>query len=122
MGGLILVKDFMTTEVISVKAETPVSEGVKILFEHGFNGVPVVNDTNDLVGLITEYDFIAGGSPVYFSPIGRILKELEKVKKDESKVKEAMRQMLSAPVKDFMNADPVTLFETNTLMEAARLF
>ena len=119
----ILVKDIMNKEVVSVRADTPVAEVVKVLFAHGFNGVPVVDDGNLLVGLITDYDFIAKGSPIYFSPLGRVLKELEPYRRaDEKTLEIEIKELLASGARRIMNAEPITLSPTSTLIDAADLF
>jgi CBS domain-containing protein len=62
-----LVKDIMTPvpKVISVREDTPVTDVANILFEHNFNGLPVVGENNELKGIISERDLIIGGQNVY---------------------------------------------------------
>lgn len=48
----------MTSPVISVAADTPLTEIARILHRHRFSGVPVVDD-GVVVGLVSEYDLLA---------------------------------------------------------------
>lgn len=48
-----LVRDIMTTDVITVSTSTPVGEAQRIMKEHNFRRLPVV-DNGRLVGLVTE--------------------------------------------------------------------
>ena len=48
-----LVKGVMTRDVITVSKDTPVGDALKIMKEHGFRRLPVV-DKGRLVGLVTE--------------------------------------------------------------------
>lgn len=57
------VKDFMIQDVISVHKETTVKELLKIFVEHHIGGVPVVNDENELLGIISDGDVIRYLSP-----------------------------------------------------------
>lgn len=50
-----LVKDWMTPEPITVNPETPVLEALKIIKEHNFRRLPVM-DGNKLVGITTRKD------------------------------------------------------------------
>ena len=50
--------DIMTTEVITVKEETPLKELAEILYKNRINGVPVVDDEGLLMGIICESDLI----------------------------------------------------------------
>src|SRR5947207_1898114 len=50
--------DVMTTNVITVSADTSVQEVAKILSERGISGVPVVDAQNRLVGIVSEGDLL----------------------------------------------------------------
>lgn len=51
-------KDIMTKNVISGRLNTPVVEIASIMAENHVSGIPIVNETNDVVGLISEKDFL----------------------------------------------------------------
>lgn len=46
----------MSTDVVSVNQNSPVAKAVELLVENDITGVPVVDDADHLVGLITEKD------------------------------------------------------------------
>ena len=50
------VIDMMQTEVTTVKPETPVRDIVKLLLSRGYGSVPVVDDKQVLLGIITDGD------------------------------------------------------------------
>lgn len=52
------VADIMTTEVISLRAETKVGEIAHLFREYQLSGLPVVNDANEPIGIVTELDMI----------------------------------------------------------------
>jgi CBS domain-containing protein len=49
--------DLMTTPVITVRSDSPAKDAMKLLTDHGFTALPVVDD-NALVGIVTEADLI----------------------------------------------------------------
>ena len=53
------VKDIMTTEIISVTPDTEVVQAAKLLLENHINGLPVVEETGKLVGILCQSDLIA---------------------------------------------------------------
>ncbi len=53
-----LVSDFMTKKLITFKPEQPVAEVMQILVKNKISGGPVVNDKNELLGIISEGDCI----------------------------------------------------------------
>ena len=54
----IFVKDLMHQDVVTVSPELPVAEAARLLLRSKFGCLPVVNDHTDLVGIITEADFL----------------------------------------------------------------
>jgi magnesium transporter len=52
------LKDFMTTDVFSVRTDTDQEEVAKIVARYDILAVPVVNDTNKLMGIVTVDDVI----------------------------------------------------------------
>ncbi len=54
-----LVKDLMTKEDLIVARETAdVSDVASLLIENKVNRIPIVNDENKVVGIVTRYDII----------------------------------------------------------------
>jgi predicted transcriptional regulator len=53
------VRDAMTSEVITIKEDQTKQQAARLLSEHHVSGLPVVNDDNMLVGVVTEYDVIS---------------------------------------------------------------
>lgn len=50
--------DVMTRQVISVKPETSILEVAQLMLQHSISGLPVVDATGSLVGIVTEGDFL----------------------------------------------------------------
>jgi len=59
MTSHLLVKEFMTKKAPSVVCGSPVSEVIDTLVKHHVRGVPVVSETNEVIGFISEHDCIA---------------------------------------------------------------
>ncbi len=55
---MVKAKDIMTRNVITVKADTPVEIIIKILTVRKLTGLPVVDDDNKLLGIISEKDLL----------------------------------------------------------------
>ena len=53
-----LVSDYMTTKLITFRPDQLVSEVVESLIKNRISGGPVVNDKNELLGIISEGDCI----------------------------------------------------------------
>ncbi|SNQ62018.1 CBS domain-containing protein [Candidatus Methanoperedens nitratireducens] len=52
------VSDVMTKNVISVKKDANLHEVARILSENKISGVPVVDDMNHVIGIVTEADIL----------------------------------------------------------------
>jgi acetoin utilization protein AcuB len=52
------VQDIMTTQVYTVREETPVATASRLMLEHKIGCLPVVDDNHTLLGLITVTDLL----------------------------------------------------------------
>ena len=92
------VSEFMTKDVISCTEDNTVEEAAKIMTEKGFSVMPVVNGSGELVGILTESDFVGKdakiphalasikvmfGQNFYFSDVEDIYKDSKKKKLSE---------------------------------------
>ena len=83
----ILVSDYMTKKLITFKEDQPIEEAINVLIKHKISGGPVVNDKNELVGIISEGDCIKQISesryynlPIENSTVGKaMVKEVETI-------------------------------------------
>jgi CBS-domain-containing membrane protein len=56
---MLKVKDIMTRDVKTVSPETEIAQAAKLLLTERINGVPVVNKSNEVVGILCQSDLIA---------------------------------------------------------------
>ena len=54
----ILVSDYMTTKLVTFKADDSLDHVISQLIKYKISGGPVVNDNNELIGIISETDCI----------------------------------------------------------------
>ena len=52
------VKDLMTAEVVCASREAPYKELVRLLLDHGLSALPVVDDRDHVVGVVSEADLL----------------------------------------------------------------
>lgn len=103
------VQDIMVREVISVRPETSVIDAHELMQKHNFDGVPVVDAENNLVGIVTEYDLIVKGSSLHLPTFQKILAELPVYQKDRGAFRKEVDELQNMRVSDVMNSDPLTL-------------
>ncbi len=54
----VTVGEIMTREVVRVKMDTPLAEVAAAMGQRGISGVPVVNDSLQVAGVVSEKDFL----------------------------------------------------------------
>jgi CBS-domain-containing membrane protein len=52
------VKDVMTSPVLWVESDSPISQAIRIMLQRHISGLPVVDKQGRLVGIVTEGDFL----------------------------------------------------------------
>ena len=65
----ILAKDVMNSPVITVKADTPLKKAAEILDENSFSGVPVVDDEDVVIGVLSERDILRYTQQIIGQPL-----------------------------------------------------
>jgi CBS domain-containing protein len=121
-NNLAALKDIMTKEAISVSPETTLLEAAKIITDHKFNGVPVVDKEGALVGIVTEHDLISGASGIHLPTLQTVLTNLPVFSKDKAEFSKDVSNVMKLVVKDVMNKDPLTLLVTATYEETVKTF
>lgn len=115
----VTAKDIMTKEVISAHSDTPILDVAKLLAEHNFDGIPITDPDNKLIGIVTEYDLINKTSAVHLPTLQVVLKNLPQFKKEEAHFQQ---EILSLKASDIMNKEPLTLTQDVSYEEIIKLF
>ena len=118
----ICVKDVMAKKVISVEPDMPLIKAAQIIMEHSFDGVPVVDEENKLVGILTEYDLIEKSSSIHLPTFQKILENLKVLKQNSSEFQKEVEGVSALKVKDVMNEDPLTLAPETSFDEMVKAF
>ncbi|MBE9193689.1 CBS domain-containing protein [Gloeocapsopsis crepidinum LEGE 06123] len=114
------VAEVMSRDPIVVRPETPLNEAIQILAEKRISGLPVVDDTSKLVGIISESDLMwqeTGVTPPAYIMILDSVIYLQNPAKYERDLHKALGQTVG----EVMSSDPVTVSPDKTLREAAKL-
>ncbi|WP_330275866.1 CBS domain-containing protein [Lentzea sp. NBC_00516] len=56
-------RDVMTTDVVVVSPKTAARDAARLLAEHGFTALPVVDDSGELVGIVSETELLKDRLP-----------------------------------------------------------
>jgi CBS domain-containing protein len=118
------IKDIMTKDVISVSPETEIPRVSDIIYTHRFHGMPVVDTSQKIVGLITESDFfLKKYDDIYFPTYIKFIEESHATRYLPDELKKNIEALLKATAKDIMTADPITLSpedDVTALMEKVK--
>ena len=52
------VKDVMSRDVVAVRPEAPLKEVARLMNTYGISGLPVVDESGDVMGVVSEADFL----------------------------------------------------------------
>jgi len=120
----VLVRDVMTRKVVSISPEMSIFEAAKIISEHNFDGLPVTDKENHIIGILTEYDLIMRTSTANATFLQKILSEVYSKQTDKARdaVEESAREISSLKVSDIMNREPLVLKDDSAFDEVIAAF
>lgn len=117
---MIKAEDIMETNVICVSLDTEISKAVKILLKNHINGVPVMNDQEELVGILCQSDLIFQQKEMPIPPIFTILDSIIPLSSSK-KLEETLQKISAATVAQAMIKNPVTVTADTPVSEIASL-
>jgi len=100
-----LVRDWMTSPVIYIGPQTTLPEAHRLMAEHNFRRLPVVDNNDQLIGMVTRGD-VRGAEPSQATSLS---------------VWELNYLLSKLCVEEIMTHSPITVPEEATIGEAARL-
>lgn len=117
---MIKAKDIMETNVICVTPETEIQAAAKLLLENHINGVPVVDDNQDIIGILCQSDLIFQQKEIPFPPIFTVLDSYIPLASSQ-KMEEEFKKISAVRVDQAMIKDPVTVSPETPVTEIANL-
>ena len=114
-----LAKEIMTSDVIVVNENATIDEVSKIFVDKNISGLPVVNQYNKLVGVISEGDLVYKQKPVRPPMFINLFDGLIPI--DRKEFQEDMRRIAAYKVGDLMSKPPIYAYEDTPVSEIAEL-
>ena len=114
------VADVMSREPILARPEMPLNEAIKILADRRISGLPVVDENDLLVGVISETDLMwreTGVTPPAYIMVLDSVIYLE----NPSRYERELHKALGQTVGEAMSKEPVTIGPDKSVQEAAKL-
>ncbi len=110
----------MTEKVISVKPDTLISELAKIFLDNNISGVPVIDENNRVLGIVTESDLIFHSKRLKVPAVLTILDSFIFLDSPE-KMEQELRKIAAASVTDIYTSPAVSITPDTPLDEIASL-
>lgn len=114
------VEEIMTRAVVSIHQDAAVQEAARLVADRGISGLPVVDDRQRVVGVITEGDLIKRlrqlELPAFIDLFGGTLPL-----KSNRQVEAEIREMAASRVRDLMSRQAVTVGPDTEIRDLANL-
>ncbi|GAB6142891.1 CBS domain-containing protein [Desulfocicer niacini] len=113
-------EQIMEKKVISVTPDTDISRAVEILINNHINGVPVVDETGSLKGILCQSDLIFQQKNISLPPILTFLDGIIPLSSSK-KLEEEMKKISASTVAQAMVPNPVTVTPDTPITDIAAL-
>ena len=110
-------RDVMTPRVISIETDAPIMQAVHLMLQNRISGLPVVGPKGELVGMVTEGDFIRRGEIGTQRHRNRWLEFLV----GPGRLADEYVHTRGRKVEEVMTRQPITVTEDTPLDEVVRL-
>ena len=117
---MLKVKDIMTREVKTVSPETEITQAAKLLLSERINGVPVVNKTGELVGILCQSDLIAQQKSIPIPSLFTLLDGYIPLNL-LNRLDREVEKIVAIKVDNAMTPDPITVNSDTDIEKVAAL-
>ncbi|MEI8182888.1 MAG: CBS domain-containing protein [Desulfomonile sp.] len=112
--------DVMTRDVITVTPHTLLRELAEILSENSINGVPVVDDHGNVLGVVCESDLVNQNKPLHIPTVFIILDSVIPLE-NPWRLQKEFKRLTATTVEDIYSKPAVCIAPDTDLSEVARL-
>jgi CBS-domain-containing membrane protein len=113
------VIEIMSTNVVTCRADATVAEIARLMFDQHLSGLPVVDDDNRVIGLVTEQDLVSKHARFHLPSYIQILGGVLPIGGRESD--RELRHILASTARDIMSTRPVTVSPDTEVDDVASL-
>ncbi len=117
---MLTAKDVMTKNVTTVGAATTIEELARILMEHKISGVPVVDDNENLIGIVTENDLISRDKRLHIPTVMRLFDSFIMLE-SPGKIEKEIKRMTAITVNDIYTKEAITVTEGTPVQDIATI-
>jgi CBS-domain-containing membrane protein len=112
--------DIMTQDVVTVNKNQPISDLSKIFIENHFNGVPVLDNTGKVVGVVTQGDLIEKNKNLHI-PTVITLFDAVLFLESEKKFEDDLKKLTGSKIEDIYHKNLITVSPDTDLNEIITL-
>ena len=112
--------DIMTQDVVTVNKNQPISDLSKIFIENHFNGVPVLDNTGKVVGVVTQGDLIEKNKNLHI-PTVITLFDAVLFLESEKKFEDDLKKLTGSKIEDIYHKNLITVSPDTYLSEIITL-
>ena len=117
---MLTAKDIMTKNVTTVGATTTIEELARTLMEHKISGVPVVDDNENLIGIVTENDLISQNKRLHIPTVMRLFDSFIMLE-SPGKIEKEIKKMTAITVNDIYTKEVITVTEDTPVQDIATI-
>jgi len=117
---MLTASEIMTKDVISVHPETPVAKLATLLTTHNISGVPVLDDDNNVIAVVTESDLIDQSKKLHIPTVVTILDSVFYLENPD-KMEAEMKKIAATRVAEICSGTPKTISPDTRLDEIATI-
>jgi CBS domain-containing protein len=118
--AMLKARDMMTKDVVTATPDMEITQAAKLLLEHHFNGLPVVDEKGKLVGIICQDDLIVQQKKFPLPSLFTFFDGLIPLTSYRSLEKE-VDKIVASKVSQAMTPDPITIDPETSLEDIATL-
>lgn len=120
MADSLTIRDIMSSPAVTIGPDATVQEVARLMSQRPISGVPVVNEDQELLGIITELHLIVRNAPLQEPQYIAVLSGLIPIHLDEHReYKERLRQALATTAAELMDNTEIAVVAPDDPIDAA---
>jgi CBS domain-containing protein len=117
---MLKAKDIMTRDILSVTPDTEIVKAAKILLKNRINGLPVIDDSGKLVGILCQSDLVAQQKSIPIPSVFTLLESFVPLT-SMKRIDKEVEKIAALTVKQAMTPNPVTVGPETDIEDVAKL-
>jgi CBS domain-containing protein len=116
------VSDVMTKDVLAIDVNDTLDVIASLFDKYDYDGMPVIDSTHTLKGMITAYDLVLQSSGTHLPTMLKLMDEIARGKGDKRALEEHFGKLRDIKATSIMNPTVISVKSDATLEEAAKVF